>query len=68
MKRTRLNNPVSLNVLGIKKTPVGSRISITGWLKGNLNMTHMGNFYFREDKRNPMTMLPTMQQFFSRCC
>ena len=68
MKRIRLNNPMSLIVLDNKKTPVGSKISVIGWLKGNSNMTHMGNFYFREDKRNPMTMLPTTQQFFSRCC
>ena len=64
MKRSRLNNPMSLIVLGYKKTPVGSKISVIGWLKGNLNMTHMGNFYFREGKRNPMTMLPTTQHFF----
>ena len=57
-----------LIVLGNKKTPVGSNISITGCLKGNLNMIHMGNFYFREGERNPMTMLPTMQHFFSICC
>ena len=54
-------------VLGNKKTPVGSKISVIGWLKGNLNMTHMGNFYFKEGKRNPMTMLPTTQHFL-RCC
>ena len=44
MKRTRLNNPMSLIELGNKKTPVGSKISVVGWLKGNLNMTHMGSF------------------------
>ena len=50
-------------VLENKRTPVGSKVSITGWLKGNLNMTHMGNFYSSEGKINPMTMLPTMQHF-----
>ena len=55
---------MSLIVLENKRTPVGSKVSITGWLKGNLNMTHMGNFYSSEGKMNPMTMLPTIQQFF----
>ena len=55
---------MTLIVLGNKKTPVGSKIYVVGWLKGNLNMTHMGNFYFREGKRNPMTILPTTQHFF----
>ena len=64
MKSTRLNNHMSLIVLGSKKTSVGSKISVIGWLKGNLNLTHMGNFYFREGKRNPMTMLPPTQHFF----
>ena len=64
MKRTRLNNHMSLIVLGSKKTHVDSKIFVIGWLKGNLNMTHMGNFYFRVGKRNPMTMLPHMQHFF----
>ena len=50
-------------VLG-NKTPVGSKFSVIRWLKGNLNMTHMGNFYLREGKRIPMTMLPTTQHFF----
>ena len=44
MKRTRFNNPMSLIVLGKKKkTPVGNKISVIGWLKGNLNM--MGNIW-----------------------
>ena len=47
---------MSLIAVGNKKTPVGSKISITGCLKGNLNMTHMGNLYFREGNRNPMTI------------
>ena len=64
MKRTRRNKPMSLIVLGNNKTPVGSKISVIGWLKGNLNMTHMGNFYFREGKRNPITMLPPRTIFF----
>ena len=64
MKRTRRNKPMSLIVLGNNKTPVGSTISVIGWLKGNLNMAHMGNFYFREGKRNPMTMLPPTYHFF----
>ena len=64
MKRTRRNKPMSLIVLGNNKTPVGSKISVIGWLKGNLNMAHMGNFYFREGKRNPMTMLPPTYHFF----
>ena len=64
MKRTRLINRMSLIVLGSKKTSVGSKISVIGWLKGNLNITHMGNFYFRQGKRNPMTMLPPTPLFF----
>ena len=88
MKRTRRTKPMSLIVLGNNKTPVGSKISVIGWLKGNLNMTHMGNsrdpaarcwphgrprvrsgnhmgnFYFREGKRNPMTILPPTHHFF----
>ena len=64
MKRTRLHIHMNLIVLGSKKTYVGSKISVIGWLKGNLNMIHMGNFYFREGKRNPMTMLPPTQHFF----
>ena len=64
MKRTRRNKPMSLIVLGNNKTPVGSKISVIGWLKGNLNMTHTGTFYFREGKRNPMTMLPPTYHFF----
>ena len=39
---------MSLIVLGNKKTSVGSKISVIRWQKGNLNMTHMGNFCFRE--------------------
>ena len=64
MKRTRRNKPMSLIVLDNNKTPVGSKISVIRWLKGNLNMTHMGNFYFREGKRNPMIMLPPTHHFF----
>ena len=62
MKRTRLNIHMNLIVPGSKKT--SSKISLIGWLKDNLNMIHMGNFYFREGKRNPMTMLPPTQHFF----
>ena len=31
MKRTRLSNPMSFIVLGNKKTPVGSKISVIGY-------------------------------------
>ena len=41
MKRKRLNNPMSHIALGNKKTLVGGKISVIGWVKDNLNM--MGN-------------------------
>ena len=37
-----------------KKNPVDNKISITEWLKGNLDMSHIGNFQFRKEKINPM--------------
>ena len=43
MKRTRLNNPMSHIVMGNKKTLVGGKICVIGWLKDNLNM--MGNIW-----------------------
>ena len=59
IKRTGLN-PVSLIALG-NKSPADNKISITGWLKGN-----MGKVHFRKDKINPITKLPTTQHFFQR--
>ena len=63
-KRTRLNNPVNLIALGNKKPPICNTISVTVWLKCNLNMSHMGIFHFRNDKRNRMTKLTTRRHFF----
>ena len=51
---TRLNNPVNLIVMSNKKPPVDNKISITEWLKGNLDMSHIGNFHFRKEKINPV--------------